>query len=172
MNENQEPLFDAVVPVFIEGEGETAIGVGKGYRDRETGHVHVEIEFNEVASQHLEGIFHIISTRSISFAGSEKVKEVSSYCTFGSCDNVPDHIGEHRCRCGKSVFEDAPDCQWHTQPTKMDEAAERAKCMANHPAGKKRMTSKDTCGEWADPHTNVTCDRPKGHEGNHERPRL
>ena len=40
------------------------------------------------------------------------------YCPVGSCDNPPDHDGDHRCRCGQLVHKPAPDCVWHQRPPK------------------------------------------------------
>ena len=40
------------------------------------------------------------------------------YCGFGTCDYIPDHEGEHVCRCGVRVLDPSPDCQIHITPPK------------------------------------------------------
>lgn len=51
------------------------------------------------------------------FAGHSLDKPVK-YCPVGSCDNPPDHDGDHRCRCGTLVHKPSPGCAWHQAPPK------------------------------------------------------
>lgn len=53
---------------------------------------------------------------------------MAEYCRYGSCDNLPQHQGAHRCRCGRLVDEPGCGCGWHesNRPAGLFPTARRA----------------------------------------------